>query len=233
MDASLIGVPLLQTAMFQTYRWTETVLAVALDFENSWQFTMTDPLGHFDRYPARNEQMNRKLIFMLVATILLSALVAVIAVAENRFRALSISHNYVAGYGSTLFICLFLIAIAGIIGSLALHRAKRSYAATGVLFLTMLAMVAMCSPKHARSVQNYFSHESRQSRLVEKINREIVLDNRFKNIKLSYWYGKGEGCSIDGAIQSVEDLVELEDMVKTRTDLSIDSDVDIVGEQEN
>ena len=175
------------------------------------------------------KKMNRKLITILAATIIISALLAILAGSKSRFYALSSSLTYIDTYGSTLFIYLILLAVAAGFATAVLYHYKRTFAVMVSFSVTVLAIFAMCLPNQAQSIQVYFSHESRQSRFIEKFNKELQLDDRFRDVQLSYWHGKGEGCEIKGTVASFEDLIGLQTIVKTKTGLGIDCDVDIKG----
>ena len=141
---------------------------------------------------------------------------------------LSPVRSYALDYGSTLFVILFVTAATAIIATLALCRSKLFPHAVATSLIAVSAVVAMCLPTEARSLRQFFSHESRQSRLVENFSEKLSKDSRFQNIDLSYWHGKGEGCIIRGTVGSQEDLSMLENIVKAKTGLYIDSEVEIV-----
>ena len=173
--------------------------------------------------------MNRRLTQILIGSLLISAIVATIPFIEYNFGVFSAFRSYVLNYGAELFLWLSVTAVAAIVATIALYRANFSVLATATFLVAALVFVSMCLPAQARSLQKYYSHEGRQTRLVEKFNVEISSDGRFQNIELSYWYGKGEGCHIKGSVQSQEDLAILRSIVATKTRLFVDSDVKIIG----
>ena len=176
--------------------------------------------------------MNRRLTQILIGSLLISALVASIPFIEHNFHIFSFFRDYALSYGGALFVCLLIISIAAIVSAVGLYRAKLSRSAAATMFVAILGVVAMCLPTQARSVQNYFSHEGQQTRLVNSVNAELSTDRRFEDIELTYWCGKGEGCSIYGSVQSKQDLAKLERIVSTKTGLWIDSKVEIIAQRD-
>ena len=176
--------------------------------------------------------MNHRLTQILIGSLVISGLVASIPFIEFEFHVFSKFRNYAIGYGSKLFTCLLVITVASITFTVCCYRAKRSVLAATTMFVALSGIVAMCLPSQARAVQNYFSHEGSQSRLVERFNAELLLDERFQDIKLEYWHGKGEGCSIYGSVQSNEDLAALEAIVSAKTRLFVNSKVEIGAQRD-
>ena len=136
--------------------------------------------------------MNRRLTQILIGSLLISAIVATIPFIEYNFGVFSAFRSYVLNYGAELFLWLSVTAVAAIVATIVLYRANFSVLATATFLVAALTFVSMCLPAQARSLQKYYSHEGRQTRLVEKFNVEISSDGRFQNIELSYWYGRGE-----------------------------------------